>query len=295
MGKHAYLIMAHDDSAMLKKLLVAVDDCRNDIYVHLDKRSKLKAEMFKNVCKCARLEFVPSSSVKWGGESQIIVELKLMEFSRKRATYTYYHLLSGHDYPLANQDIIHAFFDQYSNTEFIDCEPADKTFLKRVKYYYPLQEVMGRNSIAHKVLRKVLLKAQMLLKIDRCKNNGLIYYKGANWFSVTDQMVSLILDRKKQIQKEFYCGKNADEMFLQTIYMNSDLSKEHVIYEKPNLDCDKVGNNLRFVDFQGGSNGSPRVLNANDIDILKTSGALFVRKCDSNNSEKLIQIITNNF
>ena len=39
MGKHAYLIMAHSDWNMLNTLLELIDDKRNDIYIHIDKKS----------------------------------------------------------------------------------------------------------------------------------------------------------------------------------------------------------------------------------------------------------------
>ena len=36
MKKHAYLIMAHNNPYILKKLLNLIDDKRNDIYLHID-------------------------------------------------------------------------------------------------------------------------------------------------------------------------------------------------------------------------------------------------------------------
>lgn len=40
MQKHAYLIMSHNDFYILEKLLRLLDDRRNDIYVHIDKKVK---------------------------------------------------------------------------------------------------------------------------------------------------------------------------------------------------------------------------------------------------------------
>ena len=36
--KHAYLIIAHHEFEILKKLVQAIDDERNDIYIHFDKK-----------------------------------------------------------------------------------------------------------------------------------------------------------------------------------------------------------------------------------------------------------------
>ena len=37
--KHAYCIMAHGNWDTLQKLVSAVDDSRNDIYLHIDSKS----------------------------------------------------------------------------------------------------------------------------------------------------------------------------------------------------------------------------------------------------------------
>ena len=37
-NKHAYLIMAHGNFELLEKLLRQIDDPRNDIYIHIDKK-----------------------------------------------------------------------------------------------------------------------------------------------------------------------------------------------------------------------------------------------------------------
>lgn len=41
MDKHAYLIIAHSNLKQIHKLLLLLDDPRNDIYIHLDLKSKL--------------------------------------------------------------------------------------------------------------------------------------------------------------------------------------------------------------------------------------------------------------
>lgn len=38
MEKHAYLIAAHSQFELLKKLIVLLDDERNDIYIHVDQK-----------------------------------------------------------------------------------------------------------------------------------------------------------------------------------------------------------------------------------------------------------------
>ena len=40
MKKHTYLIMAHNEFEVLKELLLGLDDDRNHIYIHFDKKVK---------------------------------------------------------------------------------------------------------------------------------------------------------------------------------------------------------------------------------------------------------------
>ncbi len=38
--KHAYLILAHGSYALLQRLVSAIDDERNDIFIHIDRKQK---------------------------------------------------------------------------------------------------------------------------------------------------------------------------------------------------------------------------------------------------------------
>lgn len=39
--KHAYCIIAHNEPIILQKLIEAIDDDRNDIYLLIDKKNRL--------------------------------------------------------------------------------------------------------------------------------------------------------------------------------------------------------------------------------------------------------------
>lgn len=47
MKKHAYLIIEHKDNFVLETLIELLDDSRNDIFIHIDK--KLKILILKNI------------------------------------------------------------------------------------------------------------------------------------------------------------------------------------------------------------------------------------------------------
>lgn len=63
--KHAYLIIAHNNWSVLERLLVLLDDNRNDIYLHIDK----KVPFPSLVCTLqkAKIIILNKVNVKWGG------------------------------------------------------------------------------------------------------------------------------------------------------------------------------------------------------------------------------------
>ena len=48
MNKHAYLIIAHNEPEVLRTLLAMLDDVRNDIFVHIDRRARSVYESIKD-------------------------------------------------------------------------------------------------------------------------------------------------------------------------------------------------------------------------------------------------------
>ena len=55
--KHAFLIIAHNEYPVLEVLLSMLDDERNDIYLHIDKRA---TELFQQIkkYKCRKPAFI---------------------------------------------------------------------------------------------------------------------------------------------------------------------------------------------------------------------------------------------
>mgnify|MGYP000532575851 CR=1 FL=1 len=51
--KHAFLIIAHNEYPVLEVLLSMLDDERNDIYLHIDKRA---TELFQQIKKSQNAE-----------------------------------------------------------------------------------------------------------------------------------------------------------------------------------------------------------------------------------------------
>ena len=164
-NRHAYLIIAHNHWEQLKVLLQLLDDERNDIYLHIDKKSKeVDRNSLENAVKSSTLYFVPQISVQWAGYSQVKCEMNLIEHALNEQ-YSYLHLLSGVDLPLKTQDEIHHFFEENEGKEFIqfNSSPMEERYLDRIKYYYLFQNIYGRKKNVLFWLEKISLKLQKIL------------------------------------------------------------------------------------------------------------------------------------
>lgn len=281
MSKHAYLIMAHNEFNLLKKLILLLDDPRNDIYVHVDKKAKkFDPVQFQNLTQHTQLIFIDRTSVSWGGYSQIQCEINLLK-TATQPHHQYYHLLSGTDLPLKTQDVIHTFFKEHQGQEFIHFQKdamQKKIFSERIGLFHPLQEWIGRRkreSLLYQINRG-LLKLQEILHIDRRKNVKTEFKKWTTWFSITHNLAQYIVDLETDIQRDYRWTQCADEIFLHTAAWNSQF--------RDNL----VNDSLRMIDWK---RGRPYTYTAEDFDSLIQSDTLWARKFSEEKDPEIVEKI----
>lgn len=281
MDKHAYCIIAHKDDYVFKALLKTIDDSRNDIFVLADKKSKqFDIPQIQKICKKSEIIFIPQIKVYWGGFSLVEAEIALFEFARCHAMYSYFHLLSGADMCIKNQNYIHDFFAQNKGKLFIEGDwssPCNEQILERIRYYY-IQA--GRSSLCQK-LNTIGKFIQKTFRVNRLKKNQLAIKKGSQWVSITQEFVDYILNNKEQIFKLFRRTICSDEIFLQTLAYNSKFKED--LYNSSN-----VPNNMRYIDWM---RGKPYTFNEQDYNEIKSSNALFARKFNYDSSNRLVDMI----
>ena len=280
--KHAYLIMAHDNPAVLTALLSCLDDARNDIYLHIDARA---AELFAKMAEwkpChAGYTLLPSPvEVYWGDISQVEAEYRLFEAAGNGGKYSRLHLLSGTDLPIKSQDFIHAFFDARPSCEFVEIwdSPAHLRDLRRkvtLRYLFT-RHLRDKHSAIHHFtapLRNVFLILQKVSGYRRpCEVE---FKKGANWVSVTPAFCDLLLSKKEWVLQRMRQTLCPDEIFLQTILWNSRFRDN--IYQAP-PGCSPA---MRRIDWQ---RGSPYVWQDCDKAELASAPELFARKFSDNDA-----------
>lgn len=281
---HAYMIIAHNQFELLEKLIMALDDERNDIFVHIDaKVNDFDFEHFKNICSKSNLRFTDERvNVTWGDFSQVKTEIvllkKAIECENPENPYSYFHLLSGVDLPIKSNDYINNFFEKNNGKEFIHFTSEETTVAEnRIKYYHFFRK--NRNTFT-KVLAQILLRIEKLFSVNRIKKLNIKAQKGCNWFSITGDFAHYIYDNLEKFEKVFkysYCG---DEVFIQTMFVNSPF--------KDNLFLNEYNNHyacLRLIDWK---RGNPYVWRSEDYDTISRSQCLFARKFDINLDREIV-------
>lgn len=267
MEKHAYLIMAHNEFNLLNKLIKLLDHPRNDIYIHVDRKSKSFDQTQLTNLEHSTITFIQREKVSWGAYSQINCIIRLLREAAK-TPHDYYHLLSGVDLPLKAQDEIHSFFDRQSGSEFISYQAGAMTrqsFISRIRYYHFIQEFIGHKKKPNILYQfnRVLLKIQEILNVNRIKYSKFDYKKGDTWFSITQKLGNYVLLNQSVIKRSYRFTQCADEIFLHTLVWNSDFRK--------NI----INNSLRLIDWK---RGRPHTFQFDDFNELIQSDAFWARK-----------------
>lgn len=264
--KHAYLIIAHNEFEHLQRLISALDDERNDIYVHIDRKVKQLPKLHVTKSKLTVLD--RRIDVRWGTRSQIRVEYALFEAATSEGKYEYYHLISGTHFPLKTQNEIHKWFEKHIGRSVLASGyRADHELRFKLGYYhFFLRWIKSRNRYmakASNLLWRISLRFQRgIIK----RNYEYAYEKCPNWISLNHAAVNAVIKVKNQVLRQMrytFCG---DEIFVPAILHNANIA-----YDK--------SEHLLFADFL--DLASPIVLKASDFDRLVESGCLFARKFSS--------------
>lgn len=97
--------------------------------------------------------------------------------------------------------------------------------------------------------------------------------KGANWCSLTQEAVALLLKSKRDIKKMTWLTNCSDEMYKQIVLLNS------------NLPC--INDDLRFVDWKDMIH-HPHIITMRHWANIRNSHKLFARKFDQNIDNEII-------
>lgn len=260
--KHAYLIMAHKDPALIQKLIDYLDDSRADIFIHINIKSPINYEEFKSTN--SRLFFVPRLNTQWGGESLMIATMNLLKRAVCTETYQYYHLMTGQDLPIKSPDYINDFFDKNEGTEYFDVWTPIFRRLQRNKIFSNYDEI--NHSEYSSALYDLMNYEQTKVSLQRAIPYEVSFVAGSSCFSITHKAVCYLIHNESNLVKYFSKTMFPEEGFVNTLLYNSDFRK-------------KLGGPLHYTGKRDGAH--PVILSCKDLPELLETDCIFARKFDS--------------
>lgn len=278
--KNAFLILAHNEFTILRLLVSKLDDPRNDIFIHFDKKVESVPHLSTQFAGLTVLD--TRVDVRWGAPSMVEAEYSLFSKAIADGPYQYYHLLSGVDLPIKSQEYIHSFLDRNEGKEFIGYTWVDmpEEFRRKVQCWHLFPEDFKNRNLIKKVLRAGFIRIQELLRVYR--NSSIPFKKGSQWVSVTDGMARYFVDNIEWIRKIFRNTFCCDELVMQTLCWMSPFKKNIFSLASDGEGC------MRLIGWRQSQNGGEWTLKdwaKEDFGLLSSSDALFARKFNSKDME----------
>lgn len=278
--KLAYIITAYASASQLKRLVDTLDKPHHSFVIHIDKRQEEVFQETKQVFSGRSNVHLMEDRYKiWWGR---------MNFSRsifsamgylvdQGIDYDYALLISEVDYPIKPVDQIEQFFEDNAGKNFIDYALNDSKDHIWADWDPPASTKSRMEHWHLMIHTRLILRIPMKRKLPM----GHTAYVGWLWWNFTRECVEYFVDFTRNNPKYVRFFDHTyipDEFIFQTILMNSPL-KDTV-----------VNNNLRYLHPEPFPNHIEWV-KASDMDALKASDALFVRKLSVMNNVELMDQI----
>ena len=209
----------------------------------------------------------PPCMCRWGTYSLVEATLRGLRTLRAAGPMpARVMLISGQDYPVVSNEAIDAFFEQHADKEFIEAFALDAP--NRWSQHDGPFQAMARIEQTHWSLRSRWLHLPWRRRLP----SGLRGFGGSQWWALSGACVADLLatlDERPEIERYFRRCFIPDELFFQTLVMNSRW--------RDRVDPRK----LLFVDFTRGHPTPPATLVMDDFDLVtRDRDALLARKFD---------------
>lgn len=275
--KKIILIHAHKNLELLNHLIDVLDSENHVIYVNVDLKSKIDVRYINEKARLIQRRI----RVYWGRFSQVRATINsLIEIEEKEKNYEHVVFISGQDFPVVSNNAIDSFL--VPGQEYIESMPicvngwaVNDRYEKFNFGNNKCQQIIAL--LVNRIATRTLGKRRMPYNYEP--------YGGSSWWMLTSDCVKYVLNfvqHDKRYVNFFRFVANSDEMFFQTIIMNSRF--------KNNV----VNNNLNYIDWTDCNNGSPNLLGLEYYNKIVNSGNLFCRKIEYPFSRPLIEKLKEN-
>jgi len=285
--KHAFLIIAHGNFTHLLRLLNQMDsNCQ--VYIHLDRKLSLSKQEHETLSSLPVVIGIYSHyKINWGGHNMLKTALFLLKKAVEDEENSYFHLLSGQDYPVKPITEFTNFMEENKGKEFLEYHTLpysgwDNGTYRRYEYFFFHDLFNYRTAKGYRWILKTL-RFQMKRNIKRrIPDHFETTYGGCCWFSLSRAAICYLLEYTRK-HPSFYRRLKytfvPEETYFHTVVLNSPF-KEHV-----------VNRSLRYVDWRYRNGNYPANLDESDFEALRATGAFFARKFKEGISDGLMNLI----
>ena len=285
--KQAILITAYKDVQQLLELVQFFPEGQFSVYIHFDRKSTVDFREVEALVPDRVQLLSRKYKVNWGGRNHLLAILHLAEEAMKDQENTFFHLITGQDFPIQPVSYFTEQLDLSNN--YLQHVPYPVSYLTNgARDWFELFHLYDLvNGKQYAKWNKRLLNLQRKLGVRRSTDGYFtqLYY-GSTYWSLTRATLESVIDFTKshpaflRRMRATFC---AEELYIPSVMMNSVHSGS------------VVNDNLRYIDWGTFKSGSPRTLDLSDADAVLKSGKLFARKFESGLSdllrEKIIQRI----
>ena len=273
--QHAILITAYKNFEQLTDLVEAFAASNFKCYIHIDKKAPFSKEELKSLSDKENVSFVVRHyNVYWGGSNHLRAILQLLDEAYKNPENQYFHLITGQDYPIKSLEEIDAFYKEHKGKEFLEYNKLPYHKWAHGGYerlvYYNFCDTFNGKSLFGQFMIRTLITLQKIFFIKRAFDKDFPpLYGGSTYWSLSRECITYIknyLDEKPQYLKRFDYSFCAEELFFQTLILNSPL-KENVINDP-----------MRYIVWEKRNGNFPANLDVSDEKAMWESNALFARK-----------------
>jgi len=275
----AYIISAYKYPEQLIRLILRLNTASTEFFVHIDKKTDdaIYSQIVDGTRHLAHVHFLKRYPCYWGGFGHIQASMEgIKEIVKSDIPFSHTVLLTGQDYPIKANAHILDFFQRHHGKSFMDHFPVpaeqwEGGGLQRVALWHVRWR--GRyfafpkdpNSVFHREFPR-----------------GFRLFGGTSYWCLSSESVEYIhrfITRNPKFVNFFKYVDIPDELFFQTILMNSALS------------ASIVNDDLRYIEWRDLSSGSPAVLGRQDFDKIAASSKLFARKFDMGVDSEILDLI----
>ena len=228
------------------------------------------------------VKIIKKYRIEWGSERHLWAMFDLLDLAHNSGAYSYYHIITGSDYPIKPLSKFKSFFAEDNEMNYIEYHALPRESWKeegglgRIKYYWiGNQWVDSRRSGK---MTRWLLKLQRKLGFKRNMSTFGQWYGGGGYCSLSSKGAECICSfGRRKLHRLSLFTHCAEEIFFQTILLNS---------KGKNFVC----NNPLHLSIWEGDAASPKMLDEKDFEIIAKSDCFFARKIDARQSSLLQRI-----